>query len=74
MSHVAVQKILSEIAVPGTTRKDVAQTYRLILESRDALCVDWPEINKAIIARWSLSGLLWIKRQAWSGKCFVPKE
>ena len=27
--------------------------------------VDWPLVNRAIMKRWSPSGLLYIKRQAW---------
>lgn len=27
---------------------------------------DWGQINEAIIRRWSVSGLLYIKRRAWS--------
>lgn len=26
---------------------------------------DWPCINRAILERWSMSGLEWIKRRAW---------
>ncbi len=63
--------ILREIAMPEMKRKDVAQTYRLVLESPESRTVNWGNINKAIIERWSLSGLIWIKKQAWSGKAFA---
>jgi hypothetical protein len=61
------QTILNEIQA-GATRKSVAMTYRLAMDSGEA--VDWPVVNSAIIARWSMSGLQWIKQQAWTGKCF----
>ena len=43
-------------------------TYRLALESSEK--VDWSIVNRAIIKRWSMSGLHDIKKWAWSGKCF----
>lgn len=52
----------------GATRKSVAMTYRLAMQS--SAPTDWPTVNAAIIKRWSVSGLTWIKQQAWSGKCF----
>ena len=60
--------LLREIADPDTTRKQVAQTYALAMRSSET--VDWAAVNAAIMARWSVSGLEWIKRQAHSGKCF----
>ena len=66
--------ILREIADPQMHQRDVSQTYRLILESSECDRVDWAKVNGAIIARWSRSGLLRIKTQAWSGKCFAPRE
>ena len=70
-------QLLREIAEPCLKRRDVAQTYRLAMESvrdegepREA--VDWAKVNRAIVARWSTSGLTWIKTQAHSGKCFTP--
>ena len=64
--------LLNEIASKECKRKDIAQTYALALrssEARDKL-IDWRKVNDAIVARWSLSALNWIKEQAWSGKCF----
>ena len=55
-------QLLEDIATPAMKRRDVAMTYRLAL--RGAGRVDWPAVNRAIIARWSLSGLDWIKREA----------
>ena len=56
-------QLLEEIADPKMKRRDVAMTYRLALRSRDR--VDWGKVNRAIIERWSASGLGWIKEFAW---------
>ena len=66
--------ILREIAMPEMKRRDVAQTYRLAMESSERDKIDWGKVNKAIMDRWSKSGLIWIKTQAWNGKCFNGKE
>lgn len=63
--------ILREISMPEMKRKDIAQTYRLIMESSECDTVDYAVINNAIIDRWSYAGLTWIKKQAHSGKCFA---
>lgn len=62
--------LLREIAEPSWTRRLVAQTYALALRSSERGKVDWKKVNQAIVERWSLSALNWIKRQAWSGKCW----
>ena len=62
--------LLREIADKSLKRRDVAQTYALYLRSSERGKVDIAKVNRAIIERWSLSGLEWIKQQAWSGKCF----
>lgn len=59
--------IQREIAA-GCTQRQVAQTYALGLHSSDE--TDWAKVNRAIIDRWSVSGLERIKNMAWSGKCF----
>ena len=61
--------ILGEIANPKMKRNDVSQTYAWALRSTEN--IDWARINEAIIARWSLHALEWIKKRAWSGKCFT---
>jgi len=61
--------LLAEIQTPELTRRDIAQTYRLAMQSSEP--VDWAAVNAAIIARWSLSALEYIKRMAWSGRCFA---
>ena len=62
--------LLDEIAIPTQKRRDIAQTYALALQSPESATMNWGSVNRAIIARWSMAGLLWIKKQAWSGKCF----
>ena len=52
----------------GATQKDIAKTYALGLRSQEP--TDWAAANKAIIERWSVSGLERIKKLAWSGKAF----
>ncbi len=67
--------LLNEISLPEMKRKDVAQTYALALRSSEAKeDVDWAKVNAAIIKRWSVSALKWIKEQAWSGKCFDAEQ
>lgn len=55
--------LLEEIANPDMKRKDIALTYGLALVSGEE--IDWPTVNGAIIGRWSRSGLLFIKKEAW---------
>jgi predicted GIY-YIG superfamily endonuclease len=57
------QTLLREIAEPLTTRDSLALTYALAICSSEG--VDWGEVNAAIIRRWSLSALEYIKRKAW---------
>ena len=67
------ETLLAEIAEPVCKRRDVAQTYRLAMESSERDRIDWKRVNEAIIARWSRSALEYIKQQAHSGKCFSVK-
>lgn len=60
--------LLREIAMPEMKQKQIAQTYALAL--RSTWPTDWAKVNKAIMERWSFSGLNRIKNMAWSGKCF----
>jgi len=57
--------LLRDIAEPISTRKYVAETYGLTLRSSEFPTIDWAKINRAIIKRWSMSALTWIKREAW---------
>jgi len=63
--------LLHEIADKRMRRRDVAKTYALALRSSEVETLDWAKVNTAIIDRWSLHALKWIKEQAWSGACFV---
>ena len=58
--------VLSEVA-QGMPQKTVAVTYALALRSAAAGCdnPDWASINRAILARWSFSGLNQVKKLAW---------
>lgn len=63
--------ILREIAIPELKQRDIAQTYRLAMQSDECSTMDWTKINRAIMERWSQSGLIRIKKMAHSGKCFA---
>ena len=56
--------ILNEIE-QGCAQKSVAMTYGFGLLSSEELTMDWRKINRAIIDRWSLSGLDRVKKMAW---------
>lgn len=56
--------LLGEIAEPQMKRADVALTYAYGLRSSEN--IDWPKVNGAIVDRWSLSALKWIKERAWA--------
>lgn len=62
MLDVQVQ-LLAEIANPRMKREDVALTYAFGL--RQGSGVDWLTVNNAIIERWSMAALKWIKTYAW---------
>jgi hypothetical protein len=54
----------------GLPQREIAKTYALALRKQGD--VDWPRINRAIIERWSRTGLERIKKLAWSGRAFDP--
>lgn len=56
-------QLLGEIADGRMTQKDVAATYALAMTNSDE--IDWAVVNRAIIDRWSMSGLRRIKELAW---------
>ncbi len=64
------QTLLREIEDKFFKRLDIAKTYALAMKSSECSSVDWAKVNAAIIERWSLSGLVYIKNQAWSGNCW----
>lgn len=55
--------LLGEIADPRMKRNDVAATYAFAIRQRDE--VDFAVVNRAIVDRWSLSALTYIKERAW---------
>jgi hypothetical protein len=61
--------LLDEVARKEAKRLDIAKTYGLAL--RSSYPTDWRAVNEAIINRWSMSALEWIKKQAWSGRAFA---
>ena len=61
------QTLLDEIADKNLHKKDIAQTYRLAMESSDE--TDWKKVNTAIIDRWIMSALIDIKNWAHYGQC-----
>jgi hypothetical protein len=60
-------QLLADIANPAATRKDVGLTYALAIRG-DHSRVDWPVVNRAIVERWSMSALNWIKKFAWESR------
>ena len=61
--------LLDEIADKKFKQKNIAKTYALSLQS--SYPTDYARVNRAIIDRWSVSGLNRIKNMAWSGGCFT---
>lgn len=55
--------IMREIADPALKRDDVALTYAYAI--RQDADMDWPAVNHAIIERWSMAALKYIKDRAW---------
>ena len=57
-----VQWIMNEIEDKRFRRQQVADTYAILISKGHK---EFAEINQAILKRWSMSGLQWIKTQAW---------
>lgn len=57
--------LLDEIANPQMKRADVASTYGLAILSGERDKIDWKRVHAAIVARWSVYALVWIKTEAW---------
>ena len=57
--------ILDEVAA-GLNQRQIALSYALAIKSAGAKAdtPDWPKINRAIIERWSMSGLERVKKMA----------
>lgn len=56
-------QLLREIADPAMTRDDVMLTYAFAI--RQASEVDFATVNNAILNRWSMNALKYIKEGAW---------
>jgi hypothetical protein len=59
-------QLAREIADPRMTREDVALTYAFALRQWNPADTRYAAINRAIMERWSLSALKWIKTRAWA--------
>lgn len=61
--------LLTEISRKGSTRESIALVYRdgirAHLKQAPPDFVDWPTVNAALLARYSVSGLNYIKAKAW---------
>lgn len=55
--------LLNEIK-QGVTRDKLAHAYALAIKF--SYKTDWEKVNNAIIEHWSISGLNYIKGEAWS--------
>lgn len=64
MSFNGQHLILDAVGDSFCTRVDVSASYAAALVYPGPE-IDWHEVNAAIIERWSLSGLEFIKREAW---------
>jgi hypothetical protein len=60
-----VGTILDEIKHQGLKRDDVAATYAFIIRDGGVSSEDLRRVHLAIIDRWSLSALKYIKERAW---------
>ena len=69
------ETILQEIDDKNFTRDSVAITYAFCIDSTEN--PDFAKINRAIVKRWSLSALEYIKNEAWKlrvGKSKIKME
>jgi hypothetical protein len=46
-------------------RDEVAADYAALIRAHGSAWEEWRPLNNAIIRRWSLAGLVYIKTQAW---------
>jgi len=67
IQQIHIPEIALSNALVGTRdkacrRNDMSEFYADMLR---AGCKEWGEVNAAIIGRWSVSGLVYIKKRAW---------
>ena len=55
--------ILQEIEDKRIYRNSISLTYAFALRADEN--IDWTKINQAILKRWSMAGLKYIKERAW---------
>ena len=56
------ENLIYQIRNDKYKRNDIAILYYLCLDMQN---INWEKVNKEIIDRWSLSGLKYIKKEAW---------
>lgn len=57
--------LLAAIGTPKVTRTYIEGLYAIAMRFNFGQ-IEWPEVNKAIIGRWSLAALKAIKKRAWA--------
>lgn len=62
---MSTEELLAKIADHRTRRRDVAACYRAGIAPATCDRIDWKAVNGAILERWSLHALNWIKQEAW---------
>lgn len=64
---VCCTQVIQQEIKSGCTRKGLALTYAMAIrsEAQGADKPDWPTINRAILSKYTISGLEWIKKRAW---------
>ena len=55
---------IESVVASTKTRREMAELYAVLMHPQHSK-PNWPELNRAIMDRWSLSGLKWIKARAW---------
>lgn len=70
------EALMAEIARAGSTRLSIASVYATGIRAHtttqgSADFVDWPTVNGALLKRYTMSGLTFIKAEAW--KMAFPK-
>jgi hypothetical protein len=61
------EALLRDIPDPAFKRNAIALTYAFGLrnEFSGSEVIDWKRVNAAILERWSMAGLTYIKERAW---------
>lgn len=54
--------LIIEAINKSKTREEVTTIYTDLIPMSN---IDWPTVNKTITEKWSMSGLKYIKKQAW---------